>query len=71
MNCGCKHPKFSGGLCYGAWSGLGCKTYGKEWNYVTAVLAAYGNELHRKVPHIYKLLVEANKKDLGKIPVNE
>jgi len=65
-DCGCEHPKFSVGYCYGRWSGLGCGTYGREWNYVTAVLVAHGNTLANKVPEIYKELKEANEMDLAK-----
>jgi len=31
-DCGCDAPKYSGGFCYGAWSGLGCLNRGKLWD---------------------------------------
>lgn len=28
--CSCKNPKFSGNMCYGAWSGRGCESVHKD-----------------------------------------
>ena len=31
-DCGCDAPKYSGGWCYGFWSGYGCMTRGELWD---------------------------------------